>query len=64
MALLKRWLWLMLGIALLAAGLYALRARPHRAPAAARPHADIDPASKQALDRILEQSDREEKSRP
>ncbi len=57
-------LWLTLGIALVGAGFYALLAQRHRAPAASRPHADLDPASKRALERILEQADREEKRQP
>jgi len=63
MAPLKRWLWLLLGLAVAAAGFYALHG-PRRPAAAARPHADIDAASKRALERILEQSDREEKPKP
>ena len=61
----RRWLAIALGLAL--AGAAALGwhfARGRGAGVSAGPHADIDPASRAALEKILEESDRNEGRAP
>jgi hypothetical protein len=61
----KRWLALAVGLALIGAGAWFLLRGPARvAPESSAPHAEIDDASRAALDRVLREAEREEAKRP
>ena len=62
----KRWLVALVGIALAAAAFLALAsarraARPEKPQANPLPHAEIDDASRAQLERVIRESEREER---
>ena len=61
----KRWLALALGLALIGGAAWLLLRGPTRvAPKSAAPHAEIDDASRAALERVLREAERDEAKRP